>query len=109
MAIRKTLLAAAALSLVLTQAAGPALAADEDEEDGITGLESRFYGTVEKTPPGGIGTWVVNRRDVVVTRETRIFEKHGKAGTGAYVEVEGNNTGKVFSATRIEVKRSGHQ
>jgi hypothetical protein len=69
--------------------------------------ESKFYGTVEKLPQGMIGTWVINRRDIAITRETRIIERHGKAAPGAYVEVEGVNTGKAFTAHRIEVKRSG--
>ncbi len=75
-------------------------------EDEPASYESRIFGTVEKMPPERIGLWVIGRRDILVTRETRIIEKHGKVAVGAYVEVEGNNTGRMFSASRMEVKRS---
>lgn len=68
--------------------------------------ESKFYGTVENIPCGGIGAWVVNGRAIIVTRETRIKEKYGLAATGSYVEIKGNNTGKTFIAYKVEVKRS---
>ncbi len=87
--------------------AGTALADDERErEDEPASYESRIYGTVDKMPPERVGLWVIGRRDIIVTRETRIIERHGKVAVGAYVEVEGNNTGKRFSASRMEVKRS---
>ncbi len=84
-------------------AKGPASAEEDVSEDGY---ESKIYGIVEKAPPGKIGVWSVNKREVKVSSATRIIEKHGKAEAGAYVEVEGNNTGKTFSASRIEVKRA---
>ncbi len=87
--------------------AGTAPADDERVwEDEPASYESRIYGTVEKIPPERVGLWVIGRRDIIVTRETRIIERHGKVAVGAYVEVEGNNTGKRFSASRMEVKRS---
>ncbi|HEX9022513.1 MAG TPA: DUF5666 domain-containing protein [Geobacteraceae bacterium] len=84
-----------------------ALADDEREgEDRPASYESRIYGTVEKMPPERVGLWVVGRRDIIVTKETKIVERHGKVEVGAYVEVKGNNTGRRFSASRMEVKRS---
>lgn len=105
--IWKTVTAAAVMGFTFSLAAGT-VQANEDEagETRAGSYESIFYGTVEKTPRGNIGTWVVNKRDIAVTKETRIIEKHGKAAAGAYVEVEGMNTGKTFYAHRIEVKRS---
>jgi len=70
------------------------------------GYESKFYGTVEKIPEGVIGHWMVNGRDFLVTKDTRIKEKYGRAEVGAYVEIEGYYTGKTFFAHEIEVKRA---
>jgi hypothetical protein len=61
---------------------------------------------VKKIPADRLGTWVVNNREIMVTKETRIKEEYGSAAEGAYVEVEGNNTGKTFTAYKIEVKRA---
>jgi hypothetical protein len=98
---------AALLGLGISLTAGSALASDfEGEDNNPSSYESRFFGTVEKAPRGNIGTWVINKRDIAVTKETRISEGHGKAVPGAYVEVEGMNTGKAFTAHKIEVKRS---
>lgn len=97
--------------LGLSVAAGAALAGDHDgrrageyRESGD--YESKIYGVVEKLPLGELGIWIVNGREIVVTRDTRIKEKHGKAEAGAYVEVEGSVTGKTFTAYEVEVKRS---
>lgn len=105
-AIRHMIVAAAFFGLASSLAKGTALAGEERGENRPASCESRIYGTVEKTPPGNIGTWVINKRDVTVTGETRIIERYGKAATGAYVEVEGNNTVRSFTASKIEVKRS---
>lgn len=67
--------------------------------------ESKFYGKVEKIPAERLGTWVVNKREITVTKDTRIKEEHGSAVTGAYVEVEGTNNGTLFTAHKIDVKR----
>lgn len=105
--IWKAVTAAAVMTFIFFLAAGKAPASEDEAGEARAGsYESKFYGTVEKAPRGNIGTWVINKRDIVVTRETRIIEKHGKAAAGAYVEVEGSNTGKNFSALKIEVKRS---
>lgn len=68
--------------------------------------ESKFYGTVESMPQNLVGIWVVNGRKIVVTKETRINEKHGRAVPGAFVEVEGGNTAAGFNASEIKVKRA---
>ena len=107
----KAVMIAAAALLSLSVAAGAALAAghedrrsDESRESGA--YESKIYGIVEKLPPDGAGTWVVNGREIVVTKDTRIKEKHGRVEVGTYVEVEGNVTGRTFMAYEVEVKRS---
>jgi hypothetical protein len=73
------------------------------EEDKVG---SRFYGTVQHIPPGRAGVWIVNGRQILVVRETKIAEVYGTAEVGAYVEVEGYNTGKSFNACKVEVKRA---
>ncbi len=105
--LRVVMAIAVLLGLAAVFTGMPAIAGEEATEDSNReGYESRIYGTVEKAPPGKIGLWAVNRREVKVSNSTRIIEKHGKAEVGAYVEVEGNNTGRTFSASRIEVKRA---
>lgn len=69
-------------------------------------IQSRFYGIVKSIPEGRIGLWSINRRKILVTKDTIIGEGYGKALVGAYVEVEGNNTGRIFSADRLQVKRA---
>ncbi len=91
----------------LSMAAGSASAEETRNEENLPGrYKSLIYGVVEKTPLGNVGNWVINKRDVTVTKETRFTEKHGKAVVGAYVEVEGENTAMSFTASKIEVKRS---
>jgi len=97
----------AVLGFVFIIGTGTPLAGENgSEENPPERYESKFYGTVEKLPQGMVGTWVINKRDIAITKETRISERHGKAAPGAYVEVEGINTGKAFTAHKIEVKRS---
>jgi hypothetical protein len=65
-------------------------------------------GTVEAMPQDGVeGTWWVNGRELLVTRDTRIKKKYGTAAVGAYFEVEGNFSGASFIVYEIEVKDSG--
>ncbi len=98
---------AVVLGLTVMFAAGPALAGGhEGHSRGGDAYETKLYGTVERLPQDRIGTWIVEGREIVVTADTRIKEKHGKAEAGAYVEVEGNSTGKTFTAFEIEVKRT---
>jgi hypothetical protein len=100
----------AVLGFALLATPGTPLAGEDgSDETPPERYESKFYGTVEKLPHGMVGTWVINKRDIAITKETRISERHGKAAPGAYVEVEGVNTGKAFTAHRIEVKRSRRQ
>jgi len=76
---------------------------EQCEEDKVG---SRFYGTVQRIPAGRCGAWIVNGRQILVARETKIVEGYGSAVVGAYVEVEGYNTGKSFNACKVEVKRA---
>jgi hypothetical protein len=99
----------AALGLSLAAGSAPASGregrhAGEERDDRYS--ETKIYGIVERMPQEEIGVWIVNGREIVVTRDTRIKEKHGKAEVGAYVEVEGNVAGKALTAHEIEVKRS---
>ena len=71
--------------------------------------KAKFYGTVEEMPKGGVdGTWRINGRELLVTKNTRIKEKYGKAVVGSYVEVEGNFSGKTFTVYEIEVRDNKH-
>lgn len=81
---------------------------DQDEsEPGVT--RAKIYGTVEKMPENGVeGTWQINGRKLLVTRNTKIEEKHDKLSVGVYVELEGNFIGKTFTVTEIEVKGRRH-
>lgn len=70
--------------------------------------DSKFYGTVEDLPAGGLfGDWRVSGRTVHVSSATLIKQKYGPVAVGAYVKVEGwlQADGSV-NATKIEVKRS---
>ena len=101
----------AGLGITAALGAGPVLASEKKMEEayeshGYGSVESKFYGVVQKIPSDRIGFWTVNGREIQVNRETRITEEYGKAAAGAFVEVEGSNTGKVFSAKKIEVKRA---
>ena len=104
----KTLLKALALCLTLALTATVVFASEDEEREYGRGAryESKFYGTVEKLPEGIDGTWIVNGKEMLVRRDTIIKEKHGKVAVGAYVEVEGNLSGKTFTAYKIEVKRA---
>jgi hypothetical protein len=103
----------AGVGLMAALASVPAFASDhkgeessEDHGHGSAQSESKFYGIVQKIPADRIGSWTVNGREIKVTSATRIREEYGTAVIGAYIEVEGSNTGKVFTAAKIEVKRA---
>jgi hypothetical protein len=66
--------------------------------------EDKIYGTVEKLPKDVIGTWVVDGKEILVTKDTFVKEEYGKPAVGAYVEIEGSYTGKTFTAHKIEIK-----
>lgn len=100
-------LAGVGITLVFTT--GSALAGNDDDTNykhvPVT-IESRLYGIIKKIPTKRLGTWIVNSREITVTRSTKITEEYGKAVKGAYIEVEGTNAGKIFTASKIEVKRA---
>ncbi len=107
---RKAAIIVLAAGLGLSLASGAVQAGEHHHFDGRHGAisgsyEFKLYGTVEKTPQDLIGTWVVRGRQIVVTRDTRIDEEHGRAGTGAYVEVEGTVVNNTLTAYKIDVKR----
>jgi hypothetical protein len=79
---------------------------DEDENSEYhSNYPGKFYGPVEEMPETGReGIWIINGREVLVTKSTKIEEEHGKVAAGAYVEVEGDYSGKTFTAYEIEVK-----
>jgi hypothetical protein len=107
----KTFITTVAMGLSMVLATGTAFAsADERHErsghEHADQYESKIYGTVRSLPGGTIGTWNVNGREVNVTKETFIKERHGKAAVGAYVEVEGISSGNALVARKVEVKRA---
>ena len=78
---------------------------EETRGSGSRMTHAKFYGTVEEMPREGVeGTWRINDRKILVTGDTRIKEKYGTATVGAYVEVEGDFSGKTFTVYEIEVK-----
>jgi hypothetical protein len=98
---RSTILSSTAAVILLILGTG-AWAGDHGHRHGE---DARIYGIIDKRPQDNVGVWTVNGRDVVVTENTRIKERHGKAEQGAYIEVEGSTEGKTFSAREIEVKQ----
>lgn len=110
-ACMKALSAVLTMGLTLVLTTGTVLASEYERREGkgyehSERYESKIYGTVSKIPEGGIGTWVVNGKEVLVTKDTLIKEEHGKAVVGAFVEVKGSYDGKTFTAYKIEVKRA---
>jgi len=105
----KTFGVLAGVTVNILLAAGTSLAVSTEDVNNkyapLT-IESKLYGTVKKLPAGRIGSWIVNNREILITDKTKISEEYGKAVAGAYVEVEGTNTGKFFTASKITVKRS---
>jgi hypothetical protein len=81
--------------------------ADSDEHREYAGLSSaKFYGIIDALPQNSIlGTWLINGRQVAVTRGTEIEQKRGRIAPGVYVKVEGHHSGSMFVAEEIEVKR----
>jgi hypothetical protein len=72
-----------------------------------TGYRSKIYGTVESLPEKGFsGVWIVNGRQVVVTEDTFMEEKHGTVKPGAFVEIKAIQSGDSLTATKVEVKRA---
>ena len=63
----------------------------------------KLTGTVEKPPEGTDGIWIVNGKQVLVTKNTVINEKHDRAAVGAYVKIEGDLSGRTIMAYEIEV------
>ncbi len=64
----------------------------------------KIHGTIESL--GKDGSWMVNGEKVLLSKDTIVREKHGKAAVGAYVEIEGVSSGNALAARKIEVKRS---
>lgn len=79
--------------------------ADEHREHGRLS-SAKFYGIVDALPQNTIlGTWLINGRQVSVTRGTEIEQKRARLAPGVYVKVEGYHSGSIFIAEEIEVKR----
>lgn len=80
--------------------------ADSDEYEYNQYSNAKFYGIVDALPQNGItGTWLVNGRQVTVTRGTEIEQKRARLAPGVYVKVEGHYSDNNFVAEEIEVKR----
>jgi hypothetical protein len=63
----------------------------------------KLAGTVEKLPDGTDVMWIVNGKQVLVTKDTVINERHDRAAVGAYVKIEGDLSGRTIMAYEIEV------
>ncbi|MCI5145947.1 MAG: hypothetical protein D3923_10560 [Candidatus Electrothrix sp. AR3] len=69
--------------------------------------ENKLYGIIEKMPVNGYtGTWIIAGRKVMVSEQTRIKEKYGRAAVGKYVEVEGVQNGGNLIAYKLEVEEN---
>ncbi|MBV6341897.1 DUF5666 domain-containing protein [Candidatus Magnetobacterium casense] len=100
-----------ALAVVIVMVASNAYTSGREDEHKDEyykdqGRHGKIYGVIKEMPKESVGTWTVGKRKVVVTENTHIKEKHGKAIVGAYVEVEGGYDGDTFVADEIEVKRA---
>ena len=95
------------LPLCLVLLTGIAARADSDEHGEYASLSSaKFYGIIDELPRDSIiGTWLINGRQVAVTRGTEIEQKRARLAPGVYVKVEGYYSGSMFVAEEIEVKR----
>lgn len=62
-------------------------------------------GRIDKIPAGGIGTWIIDDREVYVSESTIIKQLNGKAEIGAFVNIKGDYAGKVYKAKEIEVRK----
>ena len=73
---------------------------------GIAFAQQKFYGTVQSMPEQGyVGLWKIDDKEVNVTKDTKIEEKHGKLAIGVYVEVEGVTFEGKFIASELETKK----
>ncbi|MBI5664210.1 MAG: hypothetical protein HZC49_03825 [Nitrospirae bacterium] len=63
----------------------------------------KLSGTVEKMPEGIDGIWIVNGKQVLVTKDTVIKERHDRAVVGAHVKIDGDLSGRTIMAYEIEV------
>jgi len=105
-------------TVLLISLAPPAVFSSEDDcyehgkrigevEQLSTGYHSKIYGTVESLPEKGLsGVWVINGRQVVVTEDTFMEEKHGTVKPGAFVEIKAIQSGDSLTASKVEVKRA---
>ncbi|MDH4233211.1 MAG: hypothetical protein OEW04_14425, partial [Nitrospirota bacterium] len=77
----KTLLIGLLAGLVMSLTAGTGIASAygygqfQGRQYECNGYETRMSGTVEKLPDGLIGTWLVDGREISVTRDTLIKER----------------------------------
>lgn len=80
---------------------------DEHEYNRYSRMSNaKFYGVIDALPKNGMtGTWLINGRQVTVTRGTEIEQKRARLAPGVYVKVEGHYTENTFIAEEIEVKR----
>ncbi len=73
---------------------------------GFVFAQQKFYGTVQSMPEEGyVGLWKIDGKEVNVTKDTKIEEKHGKLTVGAYVEVEGVTFEGKFIASELETEK----
>lgn len=67
---------------------------------------TELHGVVQAMPEKGhIGEWKIDGKNIFVTEETRVKEKHGKITVGTPVEVEGVTCNGKFIAAEIESEK----
>ncbi|MCE5195410.1 MAG: DUF5666 domain-containing protein [Nitrospiraceae bacterium] len=62
-------------------------------------------GRIDKIPVGGLGTWIVDGKEVYVSESTIIKQLNGKADVGVFVDIKGSYIKDVFKAKEIEVRK----
>ena len=110
----KRLMITLAMGAYLALSAGAVFASGNEHHEGRNyehddRHNSKIYGKVQSLPDGKIGAWNVNGKEIEVSHNTLIREKHGEAEIGSYVEVEGTLSGKTMRAHKIEVKRENRE
>jgi hypothetical protein len=101
----KTAFLLVAIVLTWSIISGVALAGD-NSRDGIND-STKLYGVIETMPENGYeGIWTIGGKAVNVYKKTAIYEKHGRAEAGRYVEVKGEQIGEKFVALSIEVEEN---
>lgn len=69
-------------------------------------LEFKLYGNIKSFSLKYPSAWIIKDKKILVTKDTRFDEEHGKISTNSYVEVKGYYKNQTFVATKIEVRKN---